>query len=197
MKESFWPYKAKRQVIVLPNSFRKILTKDYQALVKKYAELLPWLIDKEGMIEAAMVYFPNYFQNPTIEQINHIGDMKYTAYCDLQASLRDKIEGLDFTPMFEGECILQAYGRTFQLLNIMQRFEGMFKNIGKGEQEASPYDFVRKYGAYGAVLSVMDGYGLSIKEVEQFTANQIFVNLDYLSGKNEAEKVNKQLRGSQ
>lgn len=190
------PFKAKRQVIVLPNSFRKILTKDYQNLVKQYGELMPWLIDKESIMEAAMVYYPYYFANPTIEQINNIGDKRYTEYCDLQASLRDKIEGLDFVPMFEGECILQSYGRTFQLLNIMQRFEGMFKNIGKGEQEASPYDFVRKYGAYGAVLSIVDGYGLSIKEVEQFTANQIFVNLDYLSGKNEAEKLNKQLRAA-
>lgn len=197
MSQNFWRYKAKRQGIVLPNSFSKILTKDYNYLVKTYGHKLDWLTDKESMIEAAMVYYPHYFANPTIEQINNIGDKKYTEYCDLQASLRANIDGLDFVPMFEGECILQSFGRTFQLLNIMQRFEGMFGNIGKGEGDGGAYDFVRKYGSYGAVLSIVDGYGLSIKEVEHLTANQILVNLDYISGKNEAEKIAKQLKGSQ
>jgi hypothetical protein len=181
----------------LPSTFRQIKTAEYNSIVKNYGEYMEWLFDKEAMLEAAICYFPEYFTEPTVEQINHIGELKYTDYCDLQASLRKKLSGLDFgEPLFKNECVLQAYGRTLQVLHIMHKFESLFTSIGKGQVEDSAFDFVKKYGEYGAVLSLVDAYQLSIKDVDKFSAYQVFINLDYLSGKNEAEKINKQLRGS-
>ena len=196
LKASSYPYKARKSVIALPNTFSKILTKDYANLVKTYGQSLEWLTDKESLMEAAMVYYPYYFAEPTEAQITNIGNKPYLEYIDLQASVRNAADKLEFTPLFEGECVLQAFARCFQLLYIMSKFEAMFTNIGKGSGDSSSFDFARKYGEYGAVLSIADGYALSLKEVEGFTAYQVFINLDYLSGKIEAEKLHKQLKGS-
>lgn len=186
--KNFYKYKERKWVATLPKPLTQMTLQDY-AIAKALYPDLEYLTDTDAMIEAAVLLYPDHFKEATATMITNIGSWKYTYYCDKQNKLRKDLEMFDF----DGDAyepFLLCFARCIRTLSIMQSFEKLFQNLDKAEDsniENNAYDFMSKYGEYGAILSIADAYKIPITECENYTAMQILVTLDYLSNKAKAD----------
>jgi hypothetical protein len=153
---------------------------------------MPWLTDYEDNLAICIKTYPKYFTQPTPSEIEKVGKMAYIEYAALSKKLLKQVETGEYVSEDEADLYLVAMAKTHQQLIIIKAFEGLFTGIGaykmNDAETNAGFDFAKKYEEYAALLTISDGDPLKLKDLEQISAEYIYLCLDYMSEKAAAER---------
>jgi len=176
----------------LPLTIKQLKAADYERYHRNYLPYMPWLDAHEDNLSICIKTYPQYFAEPTKDQIQTIGKMPYIEYSELSEKYIKQAKSGVFEWQDSNELYLLAMARVHQQLILMKAFEGLFTGIGAYQMSSSEssagFDFAKKYEEYAPLLNLSDGNPLLIKELEQISVEYIYLCLDYRSEKAAAEK---------